>query len=276
MTIASLSDEDTPAIQPRCLFCGEPEELEIWDMFTDGTFTLWTCCPGLMDSVATGLHDDPAWGRELLRRLGAEALTGYRLRRVTDGQGSTPMLDWQLRLVDVTFSAARAFVARHHGHCAPPVTWRWCHGVANGSQLVGVALTGNPVAPAYMHRGIAEVNRLCVRRDVAPMLCWNAASMLLAEACRVAERHGFKHIVTYTRAGESGVSLRAAGWVCEGRAGGRSWISPKRPRRNASGWIPKLRWSRALRPRPPTRPRMRPDTTVTEAEPLWLGERDAA
>lgn len=183
----------------RCAFCGEPEVLEIADIWTDSNFLLDTCCPALLESVSAEMDNDPAWGRELLRWLGAEELTGHRLRRVSDGAGCHPMLDWQLVLRLIRFAEARAFIARHHVQCPPPVAWRFGSSIWTGRQMLGVATVGNPVARALMGRGIVEVNRLCIRRDVALLLCWNAASMLYGEAARTAERAGFSRIVTYTR-----------------------------------------------------------------------------
>lgn len=129
-----MDDADTsdPA-QPICWFCGEPEVLEIGEVWLDSNFTLDTCCKGLLTSVSAGINDDPAWGRDLLRWLGAEALTGHRLRRVSDGEGCHPMLDWHLDLRSVGFAQAQAFIARHHAHCPPPVAWRWSH--TNGPLL---------------------------------------------------------------------------------------------------------------------------------------------
>lgn len=267
------ADEGLTA-QPQCLFCGETEQLEIREIWTDHNFTLATCCPALAEHVAAEMHEDPRWARDLLRRLGAEALTGYALRRVTDGQVSHPVLDFQLRIVPVRFAVACAFIGRHHAHRPPPVAWRYGFGVRNGPTLLGVVTVGNPVARAYMHRGVVEVNRLCIRRDVPALLRWNGASMLLAQASREAERLGFSRVVTYTRDDE-GTSLRAAGWTCEGPAGGGSWISPARPNRSASGWVPKLRWSRTLRPK--ARPRANaPRPAPSQAGPLWIGEWEPA
>ena len=90
----------------------------------------------------------------------------------------------------------------------------------NGQQLIGVATVGNPVDRSFNGHGIVEVNRLCVRRDTASLLRWNAASMLYGDAARAAERAGFSRIITYTRADEDGTSLRAAGWTNEGATGG--------------------------------------------------------
>ncbi len=134
--------------------------------------------------------------------------------------------------------------------------------------MLGVATVGNPVARALNGRGVAELARLCVRRDVAPLLRWNAASMLLGEAARCAERAGFKIIVTYTREDESGTSLRGAGWTSESRVRPRSWHSAKRPRSNANADIGKIRWSRILRPKlnVPVRPRRAEPATL----PDWM------
>ena len=252
-----------------CWFCGKTEVLDILDIWTDSNFLLDTCCPALLESVSAGMDDDPAWGRDLLRRLGAEVLTGHRLRRVSDGQGCQPMLDWQLDLRPIRFAQARAFVARYHRHCPPPVAWRFGIGVANGHQLIGVAMVGNPVARAFNGRGIVEVNRLCIRRDVAPLLCWNAASMLYGAACRAAERAGFRSIITYTHENEDGISLRAAGWNRDGPAGGQSWHRADRPRNNRNAFIRKVRWSRTLCPKPPRRPTPPPAPVLA---PLWIGD----
>lgn len=241
-----------------CMFCGEPEVLEIADIWTDGNFLFQTCCDGLLECVSAEMHADPAWGRALLQRLGAEELTGTPLRRVCDGQGNGPVLDHQLRLVPITFPAAQAFIGRHHAHCNPPHAWRFGSGIANGSVLMGVATVGNPVTPALNGRGIVEVNRLCVRRDVDPMLRWNCCSMLYAHSAREAERRGFQRIITYVRDDEDGTSLKAAGWTLEGRAGGRGWHSARRARSNRNAWIGKQRWSRVLRPALPKRPRLQP------------------
>ena len=237
-----------PPAPVRCWFCGEPEVVELTEMW--GHEFMWeTCCDTLHELLCQEIAHDPAWGRELLRRLGAEALAGHRLRRVADGGTGGLVLDWQLRLRPVTFTAARAFVGRHHAHCGPPVASRYSLAALNGPTLVGVAMVGNTVARAFNDRGIVEVNRLCVRRDVPSALAWNAASLLLGAAAREAERRGFVRIVTYTREDESGASLNAAGWERELVVRGRGWHSSRRARGNANAWIGKVRWGRALRPR---------------------------
>ncbi len=245
-----MRDALPPAIPAeRCIFCGEPEELSLHEAWVDGNFTLATCCAGLLDHVSAEMHADPAWARWLLRRLGAEDLTGHALRRVTDGAGHGPVLDFKLEVGTVSFAVARAFVERHHRHCAAPCGWRFGFAVFNGYARVGVVTVGNPVARALNGRGIVEVNRLCVRDDLDPMLKWNACSMLYAHSAREAERRGFDRIITYTREDEGGATLRAAGWSCDGPVRGRGWHGSRRSRSNVNAWIGKLRWSRTLRPK---------------------------
>ena len=253
---------------PTCMLCGEPEQLSIHDIWTDGNFQLSTCCAGLLEQVSAEIDADPAWGRALLRHLGAEDLTGHALRRISDGQGNGPVLDFKLRLAPISFSAARLFIARHHRHCGPPHAWRFGAAVLNGSALMGVVTVGNPVAPAFNGRGIVEVNRLCIRGDLNPMLRWNCCSKLYAHAVGEAERRGFKRIITYTRVDEDGASLRGAGWDCEGPAEGRGWHSLRRARSNRNAWIGKQRWSRTLSPKPAAGARLQPTPQLADA---WFG-----
>ncbi len=150
--------DETARPTALCVFCGEPEMLEIFDIWVEGNFTFESCCPALLEVVAADMHDDPGWARDLLRRLGAEALTGRRLRRVCDGEGSTPMLDYKLEVRPISFRDACAFVARHHAHCKPPTTWCWGSALYNGfaqvGVLYGVALSSifDETAPAFVHK----------------------------------------------------------------------------------------------------------------------------
>jgi len=161
---------------PACLFCGEPELLDIGDIWADGAYTLDTCCPGLLECVCAEMHDDPAWGRDLLRRLGAELLTGQRLRRVCDDNGFTTMLDFKLQVRPISFRDAAQFVGRHHSHSRPPLTWRFGFGVWNGRALLmgvfyGVALSSyfDETAPAFFHKSPTHgLDRSDCRRAASP------------------------------------------------------------------------------------------------------------
>lgn len=246
MSASSLEGNSTG--QATCVFCGELEQVGVADVWADGTFQLACCCETMHDTVVCEMADDPVWARALLRHAGVEALTGHRLRRVADDGGCTMLLDYQLELRPVTFRVARAFVARHHQHCGPPVTWRFGVAINNGFNHLGVVMVGNLVARALNGRGVLEVNRLCIRRDVPRALAWNAASMLYGWAAREAGRRGWTRIITYTRADEEGTSLRAAGWNPEASVRGRGWHGQDRNRSNTNSWIDKVRWGKSLRP----------------------------
>ncbi len=131
-----------------------------------------------------------------------------------------------LEIVPVSFTDACQFVAEHHRHHEPPIGHKFSLGVAENSVLVGVAIVGRPVSRVIQ----AEGNTLEVIRtatDGTP----NANSMLYGAAWRAARAMGYSRLITYTQAGESGSSLRAAGfWVIAERPARAGWNVPSRPR----------------------------------------------
>jgi len=149
-----------------------------------------------------------------------------------------PQMD-PLRIVACTITKARAFVAVHHRHLAPPVSGLFAIGVASGRKLVGVAIVGRPVARALQDGNTAEVSRVCTTG------ARNACSKLLGACRRVAVALGYSRLITYTLASEPGASLRAAGWREVAAVRGRSWNCPSRPRQ-ASAHPDKRRWEAEL------------------------------
>lgn len=130
-----------------------------------------------------------------------------------------------LRLVPVSFSEACDFVEAHHRHHRPPVGHKFSIGVAVGDVLVGVAMVGRPIARGYDDGMTLEVNRTAT--DGTP----NANSMLYGAAWRAAKALGYGRLITYTQEGETGSSLRAAGWKVVGERKARAgWSVPSRPR----------------------------------------------
>ena len=135
-----------------------------------------------------------------------------------------------LRLVPVTFDEACKFVEGWHRHNASPVGHKFSIGVATDDGVLrGVAMVGRPVAAAIQDGDTLEVNRTAT--DGTP----NANSMLYGAAARAAFALGYRRLVTYTQADESGASLRAAGWkVVAERPPRRGWDTPSRPRDNGT------------------------------------------
>lgn len=133
--------------------------------------------------------------------------------------------DGELQLVPVTWSDAILFLKSWHRHHPEIVGHKFCIGVAAGEVLIGVAFVGRPVASAYQDGRTLEVNRSCT--DGYP----NANSMLYGACARAAWALGYRRLVTYTQEGESGSSLRGAGWkVIAQRPARKGWDSPSRPR----------------------------------------------
>lgn len=130
-----------------------------------------------------------------------------------------------LQLVPVSFADACAFVAEHHRHHAPPVGHKFSVGVADGQTLVGVAIVGRPVARHLDNGRTLEITRTAT--DGTP----HVGSMLYAACWRAAKALGYRRLITYTQAGESGASLRAAGWRVLAELPPRpGWTCPSRPR----------------------------------------------
>jgi hypothetical protein len=143
-----------------------------------------------------------------------------------------------LDVVPVTFGDACDFVTLWHRHHEPPNGHRFSVGVAEDGRLVGVAIVSHPVARYLMDGRTLEVIRLAT--DGTP----NANSMLYATCWRAAKALGYTRLVTYTQEGESGASLRAAGWrVIAERPARPGWHTLSRPRSNADYLsIPRTLW----------------------------------
>jgi hypothetical protein len=112
-----------------------------------------------------------------------------------------------LRIQPITFRAACAFVAQHHRHSKPPRGHKFSIAVAIDGVIVGVASSGRPIARAFDDGFTVEINRTCTDGSR------NANSMLYGASWRAAKAMGYVRAITYTEAGESGASLRAAGFV---------------------------------------------------------------
>ncbi len=129
-----------------------------------------------------------------------------------------------LNLQPITQKEAFAFIARHHRHHMPPVGYKFAIGANDGKKVVGVITVGRPVARHFDDGYTAEVTRCCVDGTA------NACSMLYAAAWRAARAMGYRKIITYVLASETGSSIKAAGWKTLYSVKGRSWDTPSRPR----------------------------------------------
>ena len=141
-----------------------------------------------------------------------------------------------LEITPITYKEACAFIERHHRHHEPPQGWKFGVAVAENGEIVGVATVGRPVARHMQDGWTLEVTR------VATDGTHNACSKLYGTCWRAAKALGYRKLITYTLASESGASLRGAGWECIGEAGGGKWDRKSRPRVDTHPTQTKLRW----------------------------------
>jgi hypothetical protein len=139
----------------------------------------------------------------------------------------------------ITLREAKAFIALHHRHNAPPQGWKYGFGCYVDGELVGVITVGRPVARNLDNGDVLEVTRCCT--DGTP----NAASYLYGKACKEAYRRGAKAVITYTHEGEPGSSLRACNWYPIYESDGGSWSKRSRPRTDKSSTKRKQAWLHA-------------------------------
>ena len=151
-----------------------------------------------------------------------------------------------LHLRPVSFAEARRYVLETHRHNDPPIACRASVGIEDGEgQLRGVGMLGIPKARLSMDGRTAEVVRIAT--DGVP----NGCSMLYGALVRIAWAMGYTRVLTYTLEDESGASLRASGWRCEGarETGGKDEWDRRNGR--AIGFLfyepkvpdgPKVRW----------------------------------
>jgi hypothetical protein len=114
----------------------------------------------------------------------------------------------RLTIVPLTWRQACAFNDDNHRHHKAPRGCKWAIWVVDpDAALRGVALCGRPVARALDDGTTIEVNR------TATDGCPNANSALYGACWRIAAAMGYRRLVTYNQEGETGASLKAAGFT---------------------------------------------------------------
>jgi len=140
----------------------------------------------------------------------------------------------------IEYGVARSFVEIHHRHNKPPAGHKFSIACYDGERLCGVAMVGRPVG-RYFDDGLTlEVNRCCTDGTR------NACSMLYGYAWKAARGLGYKRLVTYTRESENGASLRAAGFICDGPAGGTHWTGERYIQEEIVLDEKKVRWRKEI------------------------------
>lgn len=147
-----------------------------------------------------------------------------------------------MEIIPITFRAACAFVAEHHRHHQKPAGMKYALGLESEGTLVGVLIASRPVARALDDGRTVEVVRTCTDGTR------NANSMLYGAGWRVAKAMGYLRSYSYTQEGESGASLRAAGYRLDAELPARgSWAESSVRLREirhpeGTGGVPRRRW----------------------------------
>jgi hypothetical protein len=194
---------------------------------------------------------------------------------VVSYQSPEPLVEQcRLRVERTTRARAQALVRAYHRHLPrPPAGEKAAFVVLDPDGVArGAATIGRPSSRALDGSGeVLEITRTAT--DGTP----NACSALVAACVRYARTEGFSRVVTYTLRGESGSSLRAAGFRLDGETSGGSWDRASRERDERSELLeaPKLRWVRDVSTRSSSsrsRPSRAPRSTKTDLddfEELW-------
>lgn len=142
-----------------------------------------------------------------------------------------------MKIRPCTLKEANEYVAKYHRHHKPSTGHKFSIKVVDDNgNTIGVAICGRPVS-RYLDNGLTlEINRLCT--DGA----YNACSMLYGACARIAKDMGYDKIITYILKSETGVSLKASNFICEGEAGGEMWTGKRSGRDTGVPKEKKTRW----------------------------------
>ena len=144
-----------------------------------------------------------------------------------------------MKIVPITFRYAQQFVKDYHRHNPNVVGCKFAIGCQGNYGIVGVAICGRPVS-RYLDDGkTLEINRVCTNGAA------NACSMLYGACCRIAKEMGYERVITYTLQSETGASVKASNFICDGEAGGTHWTGKRDKGQNIPNEM-KVRWHRDL------------------------------
>ncbi len=142
-----------------------------------------------------------------------------------------------MTIVPLNIKEANTVVKCWHRHHKPVTGHRFSIGAVKNNKLIGVAISGRPIARLSNQRMELEVYR------VATDGTKNACSFLLGAMARIAKNMGYAKIKTTTLINESGSSLKAVGWEPKKIGDGQNWNS--REGRNVDcSTIQKIQWSK--------------------------------
>ncbi len=141
-----------------------------------------------------------------------------------------------MKIIPISLKMANEFISIYHRHHKPCRGCKFCIGLIDKTELVGVAVCGRPVSRHLDNGFNLEINRLCTDGTK------NACSMLYGACVRIAKAMGYQKVITYILQSENGASLKASNFTCEGIAGGEIWTGCRKrdngvPKELKTRWI---------------------------------------
>jgi hypothetical protein len=151
-----------------------------------------------------------------------------------------------------TVKAARRLVYEWHRHLPELQGGLFAARILSAGQCVGVAVAGNPCR-VWQDTGRIFISRVatidglpCVTDSQGEYHAYPGCTKLYAALCRASRALGYREAWTYTLPGETGRSLKAAGFVDMGLTDGGEYDRPSRARKAAKHPEPKRRCLRLL------------------------------
>jgi hypothetical protein len=128
-----------------------------------------------------------------------------------------------MQIQQIPLKEANIFIVQYHRHHRQIQGYKFSIGLYDGDNLVGCAVVGRASGRKLDNKLTCEVTRLCLKDGIP-----NGCSMLLARCARIAKEMGYTKILTFILQSESGVSLKASGWMLEAdNVGKKEWNSSK-------------------------------------------------
>lgn len=146
-----------------------------------------------------------------------------------------------LSIIPISYSVAKDFINHHHRHHRSPQGQKFALGLTDGNNLIGVVTAGRPVSRHMDDGQTLEVTRCCVKE-----IYKNGVSKLYSHVCKVAQAMGYKQVITYTLATETGTSMKAANFNLVRKSKGGSWNCEARERTDKHPITEKYLWLRKV------------------------------
>ena len=118
-----------------------------------------------------------------------------------------------LLIKPIHLKQANVFVKNYHRHNIPCVGGKFAISCYDEERLCGVAICGRPTARLADDGVTLEIYRNCTDGTK------NACSKLYGACVRIAKEMGYAKVITYILESESGASIKASNFICEGKAG---------------------------------------------------------